>query len=199
MLKLTALALFAAFFGAEAAAAQTMTLTSPDIAPGANDRRRAGLQCLWLHRRQHLARAVLVGSAEGHEELRAFGLRSRRADGQRFLALGRLQHPAGRDQPAKNAGNPKRRRRAEGRGAEPHRLWRSRLRRPLPPKGDAPHHYHFTIFAVDTPKLDGDENISARRRRVSASLPHARQGGADRRVGALISRPNLAARATQFT
>ena len=35
MLKLTALALFAAFFGAEAAAAQTMTLTSPDIAPGA--------------------------------------------------------------------------------------------------------------------------------------------------------------------
>src|ERR1700692_4609578 len=23
---------------------------------------------------------------------------------------------------------------------------------PCPPKGDAPHHYHFTIFAVDTPK-----------------------------------------------
>src|ERR1700721_2087326 len=35
MLKLTALALLAAFLGAEAAAAQTMTLTSPDIAPGA--------------------------------------------------------------------------------------------------------------------------------------------------------------------
>ena len=32
---------------------------------------------------------------------------------------------------------------------------------PCPPKGDAPHHYHFTIFAVDTPKLDGDENTSA--------------------------------------
>ena len=32
---------------------------------------------------------------------------------------------------------------------------------PCPPKGDAPHHYHFTIFAVDTPKLDGDENDSA--------------------------------------
>ena len=29
------------------------------------------------------------------------------------------------------------------------------------PKGDAPHHYHFTIFAVDTPKLDGDENTTA--------------------------------------
>jgi len=35
MLKLTALALLAGFLGAEAAAAQTMTLTSPDIAPGA--------------------------------------------------------------------------------------------------------------------------------------------------------------------
>ena len=35
MLKVTAFALFAAFLGAEGAAAQTMTLTSPDIAPGA--------------------------------------------------------------------------------------------------------------------------------------------------------------------
>jgi len=32
---------------------------------------------------------------------------------------------------------------------------------PCPPQGDPPHHYHFTIFAVDTPKLDGDENTSA--------------------------------------
>ena len=32
---------------------------------------------------------------------------------------------------------------------------------PCPPQGDPPHHYHFTIFAVDTPKLDGDENNSA--------------------------------------
>ena len=35
MLKVTAFAILAALFGAEAAAAQTMTLTSPDIAPGA--------------------------------------------------------------------------------------------------------------------------------------------------------------------
>ena len=162
MLKLTALALFAAFFGAEAAAAQTMTLTSPDIAPGAQDRRRAGLQRLWLHRRQHLARAVLVGGAEGHEELCAFGLRSRRADGQRLLALGRLQHPAGRDEPAQERGQ------SEEAGDAPKGAVQSRTDfgvpgygGPCPPKGDAPHHYHFTIFAVDTPKLDGDENNSA--------------------------------------
>jgi Raf kinase inhibitor-like YbhB/YbcL family protein len=32
---------------------------------------------------------------------------------------------------------------------------------PCPPKGDKPHHYHFTIYAVDVDKLDADENASA--------------------------------------
>jgi Raf kinase inhibitor-like YbhB/YbcL family protein len=32
---------------------------------------------------------------------------------------------------------------------------------PCPPKGDKPHHYQFTIFAVDTDKIDADENASA--------------------------------------
>lgn len=32
---------------------------------------------------------------------------------------------------------------------------------PCPPKGDKPHHYHFNIFAVDVEKLDVDENASA--------------------------------------
>jgi Raf kinase inhibitor-like YbhB/YbcL family protein len=32
---------------------------------------------------------------------------------------------------------------------------------PCPPKGDKPHHYHFTIFAVDVEKLDVDANASA--------------------------------------
>ena len=32
---------------------------------------------------------------------------------------------------------------------------------PCPPKGDKPHHYIFTIFAVDVDKLDADENATA--------------------------------------
>ncbi len=32
---------------------------------------------------------------------------------------------------------------------------------PAPPKGDKPHRYIFTIFAVDADKLDADENSSA--------------------------------------
>ena len=31
---------------------------------------------------------------------------------------------------------------------------------PCPPKGDKPHHYHITVYAVDTDKLDADENAS---------------------------------------
>ncbi|MGA2041931.1 MAG: YbhB/YbcL family Raf kinase inhibitor-like protein [Roseiarcus sp.] len=31
---------------------------------------------------------------------------------------------------------------------------------PCPPKGDKPHRYEFTIFAVDVDKLDADENAS---------------------------------------
>ena len=32
---------------------------------------------------------------------------------------------------------------------------------PAPPQGDKPHHYHFTLFAVDVEKLEVDENTSA--------------------------------------
>ena len=32
---------------------------------------------------------------------------------------------------------------------------------PCPPKGDKPHRYVFTLFAVDTERLDADENSSA--------------------------------------
>ncbi|MGO9004960.1 MAG: YbhB/YbcL family Raf kinase inhibitor-like protein [Beijerinckiaceae bacterium] len=32
---------------------------------------------------------------------------------------------------------------------------------PCPPKGDKPHHYHFNIFALDVEKLDLDANASA--------------------------------------
>jgi Raf kinase inhibitor-like YbhB/YbcL family protein len=31
---------------------------------------------------------------------------------------------------------------------------------PCPPKGDPPHHYHITVYAVDVDKLDVDQNSS---------------------------------------
>jgi Raf kinase inhibitor-like YbhB/YbcL family protein len=32
---------------------------------------------------------------------------------------------------------------------------------PCPPKGDPPHHYHITVYAVDVDKLDVDQNSSS--------------------------------------
>ncbi|HEY5209407.1 MAG TPA: YbhB/YbcL family Raf kinase inhibitor-like protein [Stellaceae bacterium] len=32
---------------------------------------------------------------------------------------------------------------------------------PCPPPGDKPHRYHISVFAVDVPKLDGDQNTPA--------------------------------------
>ena len=112
MLKVTAFALFAAFLGAQGAAAQTMTLTSPDIAPGAKIADEQVFNAFGCTGGNISPALVLVGRADGHEELCALGLRSRRADRQRLLALGRLQHPAGRDEPAQERGQSKSRRRA---------------------------------------------------------------------------------------
>jgi Raf kinase inhibitor-like YbhB/YbcL family protein len=31
---------------------------------------------------------------------------------------------------------------------------------PCPPEGDKPHHYHFTVYALDIEKIDADQNAS---------------------------------------
>jgi len=104
----------------------------------------------------------LVRRPERHQELCLERLRSRRADGQRVLALGHLRHSAdGHLTRQKNAGDPKS-------GKAPAGALQSRddygitgYGGPCPPKGDKPHHYRFTIYAVDVDKLDADENASA--------------------------------------
>jgi Raf kinase inhibitor-like YbhB/YbcL family protein len=32
---------------------------------------------------------------------------------------------------------------------------------PCPPPGDKPHHYHFTVYALDTDKIDAPANATA--------------------------------------
>ena len=69
--------------------------------------------------------------------------------------------PVGVSSLAKGAGNPKA-------GTAPKGAIQSRTDfgapgygGPCPPKGDKPHRYIFTIFAVDAEQLDADENSSA--------------------------------------
>jgi phosphatidylethanolamine-binding protein (PEBP) family uncharacterized protein len=144
MLKVTALALFAAFLGAEAAAAQTMTLTSPDIVPGAkmaDEQVFSGFGCTG----GNISPALSWSGAP--KDTKSFALSVYDPDaptGSGFWHWVVFNIPPGVTslQSRTDFGVP-------GYGG------------PCPPQGDPPHHYHFTIFAVDTPKLDGDENNSA--------------------------------------
>ena len=176
-----------------------MTLTSPDIAPGAtiaNEQVANVFGCTG----GNLSPALSWSGAP--KDTKSFALSVYDPDaptGSGFWHWVVFNIPPDVTSLAKNAGDPKG-------SAAPKGAVQSRTDfgvpgygGPCPPKGDAPHHYHFTIFAVDTPKLDGDENISAAVVGFRASLPHARQGGACRRLWGLIARPNLAERARQFS
>jgi Raf kinase inhibitor-like YbhB/YbcL family protein len=161
MLKLTALALLAAFFGAEAAAAQTMTLTSPDIAPGAKIADEQVFNAFGCTG-GNISPALSWSGAP--KDTKSFALSVYDPDaptGSGFWHWVVFNIPPDVTSLPKNAGNLKA-------GDAPKGAVQSRTDfgvpgygGPCPPQGDPPHHYHFTIFAVDTPKLDGDENNSA--------------------------------------
>jgi Raf kinase inhibitor-like YbhB/YbcL family protein len=159
MLKVTALALFAAFLGAEAAAAQSMTLTSPDIKPGA---RIADEQVYKDCGGGNISPALSWSGAP--KGTKSFALSVYDPDaptGSGFWHWVIFNIPPDVTSLAKNASDPKG-------PAAPKGAVQSRTDfgvpgygGPCPPKGDAPHHYHFRIFAVDIPKLEGDENTTA--------------------------------------
>ena len=161
MLKVTALALFAAFLGAQAAAAQTMTLTSPDIAPGAkiaDEQVFSAFGCTGGNISPALAWS---GAPTGTKSFALSVYDPDAPTGSGFWHWVVFNIPPDVTSLPKNAGNLKA-------GAAPKGAVQSRTDfgvpgygGPCPPQGDPPHHYHFTIFAVDTPKLDGDENNSA--------------------------------------
>ena len=142
-----------------AGAAHALTLTSPDIKPGARISDEQVANIMGCPGKDISPALKLVRSAQGDQELRGERLRSGCADGQRLLALGCDRHSTERDVLAEE--------------------WRAILRRtcfrccesrtdigspgysgPCPPKGDKPHHYHFQLFAVDVDKLDADENAT---------------------------------------
>src|SRR5258708_3178689 len=159
MLKVTALALFAAFLGAEAATAQTMTLTSSDIKPGA---RIADEQVYKGCGGANISPALSWSGAP--QGTKSFALSVYDPDaptGSGYWHWVVFNIPPDGTSLAKNAGDPKG-------PVAPTGAVQSRTDwgvpgygGPCPPKGDAPHHYRFTIFAVDIPKLEADENTTA--------------------------------------
>lgn len=162
MLKSIAFAIIAAVATGQAAlAADTMTITSPDIAPGAriaDEQVFKGFGC----KGGNISPALAWSGAP--KETKSFALTMFDPDaptGSGFWHWVVFNIPAETTGLAKGAGDPK--------GADaPKGAVQSRTDfgvpgygGPCPPMGDPPHRYQFTIFAVDVPKLDADENTTA--------------------------------------
>ena len=157
MLKMTALALLAAFLGAEAARAQTMTLTSPDIKPGgkiANEQVANLFGCTG----PNVSPALAWSGAP--KATKSFAISTYDPDaptGSGFWHWWVVNIPADVTSLPKGA--------AAGTGLPAGAIQGrndysiTSYGGPCPPPGK-PHHYIFTVFALDTNKIDIDQNTS---------------------------------------
>ena len=141
-------------------AANAMTRDQPGHQARRQDRRRAGVQRLGLHRQERVAGALLVGRAEGRQELRRQHVRSRRADRQRLLALVGRQYSRRASRPCQRA-----------QAAEPdcragacraaQRFQPSRIWRPVPAKGQAASLRDHRLCAQAPTSSTSTQNASA--------------------------------------
>ena len=187
MLKLTAFALLAAFLGADAAAAQTMTLTSPDIAPGARIADQQvfnGFGCTG----GNISPALSWSGAP--KDTKSFALSVYDPDaptGSGFWHWVVFNIPPDVTSLPKGAGDPK------GAGA-PKGAVQSRTDfgvpgygGPCPPQGRCAAPLSFHDLRRGHAEARRGRKHDRRHCRLHASLPHARQGGAHGRLGALTS------------
>ena len=161
MLKVTAFALLSAFLGAEAAAAQTMTLTSPDIAPGAriaNEQVFKGFGCTGANISPALSWS---GAPKGAKSFALSVYDPDAPSGNGFWHWVVFNIPPDVTSLPKGAGDPKGPAAPKGAVQTRSDFGVPGYSGPCPPRGDPPHHYQFTIFALDTPQLDGDKNTPA--------------------------------------
>ena len=141
-----------------ASAAPAITVTSPDIKPGAKiaDEQAANVfGCTG----KNISPAISWSGAP--KDAKSFALSIYDPDaptGSGFWHWVVFNIPAGTASLPKNAGDAKS-------GLMPAGAVQSRTDfgapgygGPCPPKGDKPHHYHITVFAVDVDKIDADEN-----------------------------------------
>src|SRR5580704_13502521 len=160
MLKVTALALFAAFFGAEAAAAQTMTLTSPDIAPGAkiaDEQVFSAFGCTGGNVSPALAWS---GAPTGTKSFALSVYDPDAPTGSGFWHWVVFNIPASTESLPAEAGDVKKKGMPVGSVQGRTDFGTFGYGGPCPPPGKA-HHYHFRVFALKVPKLDVPNDATA--------------------------------------
>lgn len=146
--------------GAASAGAAQMSLTSPDIKPGAriaDEQVANGFGCTGSNISPALSWS---GAPKG---TKSFALSIYDPDaptGSGFWHWVMFDIPADTTSLAKNAGDPKAGLAPAGAVQGHNDSGSQGYFGPCPPKGDKPHHYHIQLFAVDVDKLDADENAS---------------------------------------
>jgi Raf kinase inhibitor-like YbhB/YbcL family protein len=145
-----------------AGAAPALRVTSPDIKPGAKfaDEQVAtgqGFDCDG----KNLSPAISwSGAPKGAKSYAVSMFDSDAPTGSGFWHWVAFNIPADVTSLPKNAGDPKANLMPAGVVQSGNDAGSKGYFGPCPPKGDKPHHYHITVFAVDVDKLGPDENAS---------------------------------------
>ncbi len=148
---------------AGAAVAQTMTLTSPDMAEGAtiaNEQVFKGFGCTGGNVSPALSWS---GAPEGTKSFAVTIYDPDAPTGSGWWHWVVYNLPAGTNSLPKNAGDPAKKLMPEGAVQSRTDFGAPGYGGPCPPPGRKPHHYHITVFALDVDKLPNakDEQASA--------------------------------------
>ena len=159
-MRILALAAAGLLAGAASASAAQLTLTSPDIKPGAriaDEQIANGFGCSG----GNVSPALSWSGAP--KETKSFAVSVYDPDaptGSGFWHWVMFDIPATVTSLPKNAGDPKAKLAPAGAIQGNNDTGSQGYFGPCPPKGDKPHHYHFQVFAVDVDKLDADASAS---------------------------------------
>jgi Raf kinase inhibitor-like YbhB/YbcL family protein len=159
-MRTLALAAAALLAGAASASAAQLTLTSPDIKPGAriaDEQVANGFGCSGGNV------SPALSWSDAPKGTKSFALSVYDPDaptGSGFWHWVMFDIPATVTSLPKNAGDAKAALAPVGAIQSGNDTGAQGYFGPCPPKGDKPHHYHFQIFAVDVDKLDADASAS---------------------------------------
>jgi Raf kinase inhibitor-like YbhB/YbcL family protein len=146
--------------GAASAGAAQMSLTSPDIKPGARIADEQVANIMGCPGKSISPALNWSGAPKGTKSFALSVYDPDAPTGSGFWHWVVFNIPADATSLPKNAGDPKAALMPAGAVQSRNDASMPGYLGPCPPKGDKPHHYHFQLFAVDVDKLDADENAS---------------------------------------
>ena len=142
-----------------AGAAHALTLTSPDIKPGARISDEQVANIMGCPGKDISPALSWSGAPKGTKSFAVSVYDPDAPTGSGFWHWVVIDIPPSVTSLPKNAGDPKANLLPAGAMSRTD-IGSPGYTGPCPPKGDKPHHYHFQLFAVDVDKLDADENAT---------------------------------------